>query len=285
MLMLKNVPTYHAFYRKLKDSSSLVKFATALLCVAPLQNMVAESAPTPSVTATETKQLPIPGRPALQQTKQISGKVTDLNGEPIIGANVIEKGTTNGIITDVDGNFSLEVSSSAILQISYIGYVTQEITVGSKTQFSITLQEDLQNLDEVVVIGYGTARKSDLTGATSSLSGEKLAMKNTPQLASQLQGQMAGVQITRSNGDPSSSATIRVRGVTTLSNNDPLVIIDGVPGEMNEVAPEDVKDIQVLKDAASAAIYGSRAAAGVILPGIKKRTRRFVVCAFIWLPR
>ena len=148
MLMLKNVPTYHAFYRKLKDSSSLVKFATALLCVAPLQNMVAESAPTPSVTATETKQLPIPGQPALQQTKQISGKVTDPNGEPIIGANVIEKGTTNGIITDVNGNFNLEVTSSSILQISYIGYVTQEITVGSKTQFNITLQEDLQNLDE-----------------------------------------------------------------------------------------------------------------------------------------
>ena len=276
MLMLKNVPTYHAFYRKLKDSSSLVKFATALLCVAPLQNMVAESAPTPSVTATETKQLPIPGRPALQQTKQISGKVTDLNGEPIIGANVIEKGTTNGIITDVNGNFSLEVTSSSILQISYIGYVTQEITVGSKTQFNITLQEDLQNLDEVVVIGYGTARKSDLTGATSSLSGEKLAMKNTPQLANQLQGQMAGVQITRSSGDPTASASIRIRGVTTLSTNDPLVIIDGVPGEMNEVAPEDVKDIQVLKDAASAAIYGSRAAAGVILITTKRaKTNQF----------
>ena len=115
------------------------------------------------------------------------------------------------------------------------------------------------------MIGYGTARKSDLTGATSSLSGEKLAMKNTPQLANQLQGQMAGVQITRSSGDPTASASIRIRGVTTLSTNDPLVIIDGVPGEMNEVAPEDVKDIQVLKDAASAAIYGSRAAAGVIL--------------------
>ena len=276
MLMLKNVPTYQAFYRKLKDSSFLVKFATALLCVAPLQNMVAESAPTPSVTATETKQLPIPGRPALQQTKQISGKVTDLNGEPIIGANVIEQGTTNGIITDTDGNFSLEVTSSSILQISYIGYVTQEITVGSKTQFNITLQEDLQNLDEVVVIGYGTARKSDLTGATSSLSGEKLAMKNTPQLANQLQGQMAGVQITRSSGDPTASASIRIRGVTTLSTNDPLVIIDGVPGEMNEVAPEDVKDIQVLKDAASAAIYGSRAAAGVILITTKRaKTNQF----------
>ena len=270
MLMLKNVPTYQAFYRKLKDSSFLVKFATALLCVAPLQNMVAESAPNPSVTATETKQLPIPGRPSPQQTKQISGKVTDANGEPIIGANVIEKGTTNGIITDVNGNFNLEVPASATLQISYIGYVTQEITVGNKTQFNITLQEDLQSLDEVVVIGYGTARKSDLTGATSSLSGEKLSMKNTPQLANQLQGQMAGVQITRSSGDPTSGATIRVRGVTTLSNNDPLVIIDGVPGEMNEVAPEDVKDIQVLKDAASAAIYGSRAAAGVILITTKR---------------
>ena len=126
------------------------------------------------------------------------------------------------------------------------------------------------------MIGYGTARKSDLTGATSSLSGEKLAMKNTPQLANQLQGQMAGVQITRSSGDPTASASIRIRGVTTLSTNDPLVIIDGVPGEMNEVAPEDVKDIQVLKDAASAAIYGSRAAAGVILITTKRaKTNQF----------
>lgn len=205
-----------------------------------------------------------------QQSKHVTGKVVDAKGEPIIGANVIEKGTTNGIITDVDGNFNLNVNSGATLEISYIGYNSQNVAVGNQTQFNITLSEDSQNLEEVVVVGYGTARKIDLTGSTSSLSGEKLQMRNSPQLSNQLQGQMAGVQITRSSGDPAAGASIRIRGVTTMSTNDPLVIIDGVPGSMNDIAPEDVKDIQVLKDAASAAIYGSRAAAGVILITTKR---------------
>ena len=200
-----------------------------------------------------------------QQSKRVKGTVVDKNGEPIIGANVVVKGTTNGTITDIDGNFTLEAPGNAQLAISYIGYEAQEVAVNNRSQLSITLGEDSQALDEVVVIGYGTARKIDLTGATSSLSGDKLRMKNSPQLSSQLQGQMAGVQITRSSGDPSAGSTIRVRGVTTLSTNDPLVIVDGVPGTLMDIAPEDVKDIQVLKDAASAAIYGSRAAAGVIL--------------------
>lgn len=201
-----------------------------------------------------------------QQSRLIRGRVLDANGEPVIGANVVQKGTTNGVITDIDGNFSLQLPAGAVLQISYIGYHPQEVTVSNaKNDYVIQLAEDSQNLDEVVVIGYGTARKIDLTGSTSSLGGDKLRMKNTPQLSSQLQGQMAGVQITRTSGDPSAGATIRVRGVTTLSTNDPLVIVDGVPGTLMDIAPEDVKDIQVLKDAASAAIYGSRAAAGVIL--------------------
>lgn len=205
-----------------------------------------------------------------KQTKSITGKVVDENGEPIIGANVVEKGTTNGSITDIEGNFVLNVASDAILQISYIGYKPVEIKIDARNSYDIILHEDSEALEEVVVIGYGTARKIDLTGSTSSLGGEKLQMKNSPQLSNQLQGQMAGVQITRSSGDPSASATIRVRGVTTMSTNDPLVIIDGVPGNMNDIAPEDVKDIQVLKDAASAAIYGSRAAAGVILITTKR---------------
>ena len=210
------------------------------------------------------------GTPAPQQAKHtVTGVVTDALG-PVAGANIVEKGTTNGTITDMDGNFTLDVASNATLVISYIGYKEQEIAVNGQKTISVILEEDSQALEEVVVIGYGTARKADLTGSTSSLSGEKLSLKNTPQLANQLQGQMAGVQITRSSGDPSAGATIRVRGVTTLSTNDPLVIIDGVPGEMNEVSPEDVKDIQVLKDAASAAIYGSRAAAGVILITTKR---------------
>lgn len=211
-----------------------------------------------------------------QQTKQIKGKVLDSNGDPIIGANVVEKGTTNGSITDIEGLFNISVAPGATLSISYIGYKPVEIKINSQNSYNITLEEDSEALDEVVVIGYGTARKIDLTGSTASLGGDKLQMKNTPQLANQLQGQMAGVQVTRSSGDPNSGATIRVRGVTTLSTNDPLVIIDGVPGTLGDIAPEDVKDIQVLKDAASAAIYGSRAAAGVILVTTKRaRNKEF----------
>lgn len=200
-----------------------------------------------------------------QANKRITGVVKDANGEPVIGANIVVKGTTNGTITDMDGNFVLDVPAGAILHVSYIGYSDKEIPVGSQTALAISLAEDSQALDEVVVIGYGTARKIDLTGSTSSLGGEKLRVKSSPQLSTQMQGQMAGVQITRTSGDPSAGSSIRVRGVTTLSTNDLLVIVDGVPGSLMDIAPEDVKDIQVLKDAASAAIYGSRAAAGVIL--------------------
>jgi len=207
---------------------------------------------------------------AQQQGRTITGKVIDENGDPVIGANIIEKGTTNGTVTDVDGNFSLRVEENAVLHISYIGYLSQDINISDKTSFNIVLNEDTKALEELVVIGYGTARKIDLTGSTSSLGGDKLLMKSTPQLSSQMQGQMAGVQITRSSGDPSVGATIRVRGVTTMSTNDPLVIVDGIPGTLTDIAPEDVKDIQVLKDAASAAIYGSRAAAGVILVTTKR---------------
>lgn len=200
-----------------------------------------------------------------QANKRITGVVKDANGEPVIGANIVVKGTTNGTITDMDGNFVLDVPAGAILHVSYIGYSDKEIPVGNQTVLTVSLAEDSRALEEVVVIGYGTARKIDLTGSTSSLGGDKLRVKSSPQLSTQMQGQMAGVQITRTSGDPSAGSSIRVRGVTTLSTNDPLVIVDGVPGSLMDIAPEDVKDIQVLKDAASAAIYGSRAAAGVIL--------------------
>lgn len=200
-----------------------------------------------------------------QNNKRITGVVKDANGEPVIGANIVVKGTTNGTITDMDGNFVLDVPADAVLHVSYIGYSDKEIPVGNQTVLTVSLAEDSRALDEVVVIGYGTARKIDLTGSTSSLGGDKLRVKSSPQLSTQMQGQMAGVQITRTSGDPSAGSSIRVRGVTTLSTNDPLVIVDGVPGSLMDIAPEDVNDIQVLKDAASAAIYGSRAAAGVIL--------------------
>ena len=209
-----------------------------------------------------------------QQKKAITGTVVDAAGVPIIGANIIEAGTTNGTVTDVDGKFSLSVENNAIIHISYIGYLEQNIATAGKSSFNITLIEDTKALDEVIVVGYGTARKSDLTGSISSVQGQKLTMRSTQQLSTALQGQIAGVQVTRSSGEPGASASIRIRGITTLSNNDPLVIVDGVPSSLNDVVASDVETMTVLKDAASAAIYGSRAAAGVILITTKRAKGR-----------
>lgn len=214
--------------------------------------------------------------PTRQQTYQqpggkmitASGRVVDEKGEPIIGATVMEKGTKNGTVTDLDGKYSLKVSEGSNLEISYIGYQNSLERAGGNK--NITLIENTKALNEVVVIGYGTARKGDLTGSVSSFNGDDLKMQNSPQLSTQLQGQISGLQITRSTGDPANGSTIRVRGITTMSTNDPLVIVDGVPGNIDDVASEDVQDLQVLKDAASAAIYGSRAAAGVILITTKR---------------
>src|SRR5690606_30539314 len=189
---------------------------------------------------------------------------------PIIGANIVEVGTTNGTVTDVDGKFSLSVSPNATIHISYIGYLDQNIDVAGQSAFNITLAEDSRTLDELAVVGYGFARKGDLTGSVSSIKGADLINRSTQLLSNALQGQVAGVQVTRNNGGPGSSATVRVRGVTTLSNNDPLVIVDGVPSSLNDVVASDVETMTVLKDAASAAIYGSRAAAGVILITTKR---------------
>ncbi len=205
-----------------------------------------------------------------QQKKTITGKVVDTNGVSIIGANIIEVGTTNGTVTDIDGNFSLDVAEDAVIRISYIGYVDQQINTAGKTNFNIVLQEDIKALEAVVVVGYGSARRGDLTGSISSVQGSALINRSTQQLSTAMQGQVAGVQVTRNNGGPGSSATVRIRGITTLSNNDPLVIVDGVPSSLNDVMASDVETMTVLKDAAAASIYGSRAAAGVILITTKR---------------
>ena len=216
-----------------------------------------------------------PSSPARKQnTRQVTGTIVDKQGEPVIGANVVEKGTTNGTITDMNGVFSLQVSDGAVLQVTYIGYTTQEVKVGANTHLAVTLSEESEQLDEVVVIGYGTARKGDLTGTISSVNGKSLTERSTQQLSTAMQGQISGVQVTRSSGAPGSSASVQVRGVTTLSSNDPLVIIDGVPGSLNDVVASDVETMSVLKDAASASIYGSRAAAGVILITTKRAKDR-----------
>ena len=183
---------------------------------------------------------------------------------------MIVKGTTQGTITDFDGKFTLEVPTNATLVVTYVGFVTQEVRVEGRSVMTIVLKEDSEALDEVVVIGYGSARKGDLTGPISSIKGASLTERSTQMLSTAMQGQISGVQVTRSSGSPGASATIRVRGVTTLSTNDPLVIIDGVPGSLNDVIASDVETMSVLKDAASASIYGSRAAAGVILITTKR---------------
>ena len=208
---------------------------------------------------------------ANQQKKIITGTVVDPNGEAVIGANVLVKGTTNGTITDIDGKFSLEVPEGAMLLVSYIGYGDYETKVGNQSNLSITLKEDSQALDEVVVVGYGTMKKKDLTGAVGAVKGESLAARKTTQLSNALQGAVAGVTVTRDNSAPGATAgSIKVRGVTTIGDTSPLVIIDGIPGSINDVNPNDVESMSVLKDAASASIYGSRAAAGVILITTKR---------------
>ena len=205
-----------------------------------------------------------------QNGKTITGVVQDALG-PIAGANIIVKGTTNGNITDMDGKFTLEnVPANATLVISYIGFTPQEIRVGNQTTFNITLQEDSEALDEVIVVGYGVMKKKDLTGAVAAVKGDDLAARKTTQLSTALQGAASGVTVTRSGGDPGATASIKVRGVTTIGETSPLVIVDGVPGDINQVSPDDVESMSVLKDAASASIYGSRAAAGVIVITTKR---------------
>lgn len=204
-------------------------------------------------------------------SKRIIGVITDAEGEPVIGANIVEKGTTNGTISDAQGRFTLDVAPDANLLITYIGYMPQEIKVDGRNSLSITLLEDMAALDEVVVVGYGTVRKKDLTGAVTAVKGDDLASRKTTQLSSALQGAVAGVLVTRDNNAPGATAgSIKVRGVTTIGDTSPLVIVDGVPGDINQVNPNDVESMSVLKDAASASIYGSRAASGVILITTKR---------------
>lgn len=202
--------------------------------------------------------------------KKVTGIVKDEYGEPIVGANVVEKGTTNGTVTDMNGNYSLEISSSGILLVSYIGYDTKEIKTNGKDVLNISLIENAENLDEVVVIGYGTMKKSDLTGAVSSVKGDKIAAIASNDITDILQGKVAGMNIT-SSSKVDESGSIRIRGNRSLNaSNDPLVIVDGVPGHLEAVNTNDIESLEVLKDAASTAIYGSRGANGVILITTKK---------------
>ena len=207
------------------------------------------------------------------QDVKVSGTINDSMG-PIIGANVIEKGTTNGVITDVDGKFTLTVSSKdAVIQISYIGFTSQEFKVGNQTVFNIKLSEDTQKLDEVVVVGYGSQRKSDLTGGIVAVGEEKLQMVTTNNLMDKLAGQIPGMNVTTGNAKPGEDQSLRVRGENSLSaDNSPLIVMDGIPysGSLGDIDPDIIENMSVLKDASSTAIYGSRGANGVILIQTKK---------------
>ena len=211
---------------------------------------------------------------AVQQSKTVSGTVVDADG-PVIGATVLEKGTTNGTVTDIDGNFTLNVQPGATLVISYVGYKTQEIAVGNQSMINVNIAEDADVLEEVVVVGYGVQKKKLVTGATVQVKGEDIAKLNTTNALTAMQAASPGVNITQSSAQPGKGFKVNIRGVGTIGTSSPLLIIDGInagtaDNGLNGLNPNDIESIDVLKDAASAAIYGARAANGVILVTTKQ---------------
>lgn len=208
-----------------------------------------------------------------QQSKRVTGTVVDETGLPIIGANVVQKGTTNGIITDIDGHFSLDIPNDAVLEISYIGYLSQSVPVGNKSSFQIILREDSQKLDEVVVVGFGTQKKVNLTGAVANVDSKAFEGRSVSNAAQALQGVMPGLNIQQSKGYLDQAPDMNIRGTGTIgegSDASPLVLIDGMEGDINRLNPQDIESVSVLKDAAASSIYGSRAPFGVILITTKR---------------
>lgn len=207
-----------------------------------------------------------------QQCFKLKGVVRDIDGNPIIGASVVEKGkSSNGTITDIDGNFELEVSAGSSVEVSYIGFRIQEITANSSRSLVVVLKEDTKLLDEVVVVGYGTQRKEELTSSVASIKSEDFVQVTAPDAAELIKGKVAGLTIVQTDANPLSTSQVMLRGVTTLkSSASPLVIIDGIPGDLNSVSPNDIEQIDVLKDGSAAAIYGTRGTNGVILITTKR---------------
>ena len=236
----------------LRKTVLLLGLFTSVGMMNPLQAMA-----TPEGNSTE----------ALQQAKKITGNVKDSQG-PLIGATILEKGTTNGAVTDMDGNFSMNVQPGATLVVSYVGYISQEVKVGNSSNFNFDLKEDGHNLNEVVVIGYGTQRREAVTGSVANIGGEKLNQIAATNAAQALQGRVAGVLMTQTSSKPGAEMQIRIRGQRSLSaNNDPLIVLDGIPfmGQLSDINPADIKSMDILKDASATAIYGSRGANGVII--------------------
>lgn len=238
---------------------------------AVLDKMITQSAI--SYIIKENNQIILSAKSILQANKkQIRGTVTDENGEPVIGANIVEKGTTNGITTNLDGQFIFSVFPNSMLQVSYIGYIKQEVLVKNQDNFKIILKEDAKNIDEVIVVGYGTQKKVNLTGAVTAFTGEDLSRRQVGQSSMLLQGLAPGVVITQQNGQPGKDGgSISIRGKTTISGgSEPLILVDGIEMGLNNIDPSLIESISILKDAASASIYGVRAANGVILVTTKR---------------
>lgn len=214
-----------------------------------------------------------PGLKGILVQNTITGQVLDENNSPLPGASIVEKGTSNGVQSDFDGNFSINVSSSdAVLVVSYLGYSTKEVTVQGQTDISVPLEVDSASLDEVVVVGYGTQKKANLTGSVASIDAETLSERPTTNASNLLQGRMSGLEVTQPSGQPGrDNPSFRIRGLGSFgASSSPLILIDGVEGSLSNIAPNDIENVTVLKDAASASIYGSRAANGVILVTTKQ---------------
>jgi TonB-linked SusC/RagA family outer membrane protein len=245
---------------KAKDLKSL--FTVSVACVFSIVTFAQQQVPFSANNVTHERQ-------QINQSSgkiKTSGRVIDSKGDPIIGATVKQKGTNNGTITDLDGRYSLEVPVGAQLEISYVGYKLQTINVSGQKSLSITLSENINELDETVVVGYGVMKKRDITGSVSQLKGDEIQSISVPNPVMALQGKIAGVVVSNNNGDPSGSFKVRIRGNNSLvGNNDPLYIIDGMPAMVGALNTEDIESIEVLKDASATAIYGSRGANGVVL--------------------
>lgn len=200
-----------------------------------------------------------------QDKKTISGVITDASGTPIPGVTVLVKGTSTGTVTDIDGNYSIVALPTDIIQFSFVGYLSEEITVGESTQISLSLSEDVIGLEEVVVTGYGVQKKSDVTGSISSISNEKITEIPVAGIDQALQGRAAGVNVINNSGRPGESASIQIRGITSINGLEPLIIVDGVESSLDGINPGDIASIEVLKDASSTAIYGVKGGSGVII--------------------
>lgn len=203
---------------------------------------------------------------AYAQKIKVTGTVVDgQNNEPLTGVTVKEKGVSNGVITDINGNYSISVEANATLQFTYMGFSMQEVAVNKRTRINVTMESDSKMLDELIVIGYGVQRKSDVTGSISSIQGKDINSQPVSSTLQALQGRAAGVNIIQNTGAPGSNTTIKIRGTGTVNDSDPLYVVDGfIVDNIDYLNPNDIENVEIFKDAASSAVYGSRAANGVV---------------------